>query len=180
MFAGWQTRYRVSRPSRPTPEEVRVIDTGALIELKKLLPVGDQWPLLTRMSVLVEKGSLAFPRQVTSEIKHVRWPDAPGAWAAGNKGWCVHPQPRDEFLAEALGAAQLTDPNAEIEPADPYIVAMALQIRDTNPGCEVYVVTTDRVDRMPVKESVVTACNRLELPCTTPEEFVAWLRSQPV
>ncbi|MDN5803024.1 MAG: DUF4411 family protein [Microlunatus sp.] len=172
----------MSRRSRPVPAEVRVIDTGALIELKKLLPVGDQWPLLVRMTVLVEKGHLAFPRQVTSEVKHVRWPDAPGAWAAGNKGWCVHSQPRDEYVAEALGAAQLTDPNAEsdIEPADPYVVAMALQIRDNNPGCQVYVVTTDRVDRMPAKESVVTACDRLVVPCSTPEEFVDWLREQDV
>lgn len=82
----------------------------------------------------------------------------------------------------ALGAAQLTDPNAEpdIEPADPYIVAMALQIRDSNPGCAVYVVTTDRIDRMPPKESILTACNRLDLQCSTPEEFVAWLRQQTV
>ena len=159
-----------------------MIDTGALIALKRLLPVGDQWPLLTRMSMLVEEGHLAFPRQVANEVKHVQWPDAPGAWAAGNKGWGVHPQPRDEYLAEALGAAQLTDPNAEpdIEPADPYIVAMALQIRDSNPGCAVYVVTTDRIDRMPPKESILTACNRLDLQCSTPEEFVAWLRQQTV
>lgn len=172
----------MSRPSRPVPAEVRVIDTSALIELKHLLPVGEQWPLLTQMSVLVQTGHLAFPRQVTNEIKNVQWPDAPGAWAAGNKGWSVHPQPRDEFLAEALGAAQLTDPNAEpdIEPADPYLVAMALQIRESNPGCTVYVVTTDRVDRMPAKESVLTACLRLDLLCSTPEEFVEWLREQTV
>lgn len=174
-------RCPVSRPSRPIPAEVRVIDTGALIELKKL-PVGEQWPLLMHMTVLLEKGHLAFPRQVANEVKHVRYPDAPGVWAAGNKGWCVHPQPRDDYLAEALGAAQLTDPNAEpeIEPADPYVVAMALQIRDDNPGCHVYVVTTDRVDRMPAKESVVTACDRLTIACSTPEEFVIWVRQQAV
>lgn len=116
--------------------EVRIIDTSALIRLKKLLPVADQWLLLTRMSVLVEKGLLAFPRQVASEMEAARHPDAPGVWAAGNRGWSCHPSPPDEYLAEVLGAAQLTDPNAESdpEPADPYVVAMALEIKRAPSG----------------------------------------------
>jgi hypothetical protein len=175
-------RSRVSRRSDFAADEVRVIDTSALIRLKVLLPVAEQWPLLIRMSALVEAGLLAFPRQVSAEMRAARHPDAPGVWAAGNRGWSLHPSPRDEFLAEALGAAQLVDPNAEAEPeaADPYIVAMALEIEERLPGVQAIVVTEDRVDRMPAKESIVTACERLGLTFCQTDDFVDWLRQQAI
>lgn len=159
--------------------DVRVVDTSTLIKLKTVVPVVDQWRLLVRMDALVQSGELAFPRQVAAEMRAARHPDAPGAWAAGVKGWTVHRQPSDESLAEAMGAAQLTDPTSEAdrEVADPYIVAMALEIAEKCPGVTVVVATEDRVDRMPLKESILTACGRLDIVCCTAEEFVEWLLS---
>lgn len=100
---------------------MRVVDTSTLIKLKKVVPVVDQWRLLVRMDALVQSGQLAFPRQVAAKMRAARHPDAAGAWAAGVKGWAVHRQPSDESLAEAMGAAQLTDPTSEAdqEVADP-------------------------------------------------------------
>lgn len=162
-------------------DEVRILDASALIRLKSILAVAEQWPLLMRMSGLVESGCLAFPRQVANELKKAKHPDAPGVWAACHKGWGTHPQPRDGSVAEALGAAQLIDPDSEAdaEPADPYVVAMALEIKERFSSVKVVVVTEDRVDRMPAKESIVTACQRLELESCTAEEFATWLRAQP-
>jgi hypothetical protein len=128
---------------RDSPPEVRVIDTSSLIRLKVIVPVADQWPLLVLMSTLVDRGWIAFPRQVSAEMKVAKHPDATGVWAAGNQGWRWHPQPRDDSVAEALGAAQLTDPNSEAEAgaADPYVVAMALQIQERWANAQVVVVS---------------------------------------
>lgn len=158
-----------------------MIDTSSMIDIKRNVPVGEQWALLVRMSALVESGHLAFPRQVANELKAGKFPDAPGVWAAGTRGWAYHGQPSDESLAEVLGVAQLTDPSSEpeTEVADPYIVAMALEISEHIPGCHVVVVTEDRVDRMPAKQSIATACARLGLKDCSAEEFVEWIKSAP-
>lgn len=168
------------RSDSDSPTEVRVIDTSSLIALKRLLPVGDQWPCLLQMSALVETGHLAFPRQVTVEMKAGRHPDAPGAWAASVRGWTLHHQPSDDSLAEVLAVAQLTDPasEADTEVADPYVVAMAWEIREAHPDRDVVVVTEDRVDRLPAKESILTACNRLELTTCSAEDFIDWLKER--
>jgi hypothetical protein len=159
---------------------VFVIDSSSLIALKKVIPVGDQWATLVQMSNFVEAGHLAFPRQVAAEMKAGKHPDAPGAWAAGIRGWHHHGSPADESLAEVLAVAQLTDPasEADAEVADPYVVAMAWEIRAASPERFVAVVTEDRVDRMPAKESVLTACQRLGLTTRTTVEFIAWLGAQ--
>lgn len=158
---------------------MRVIDSSSLITLKKLVPLTEQWPLLITMSELVRDGRLAFPRQVAAEMKVAKHPDAPGVWAAAHSGWARHRQPSDEALAEVLAVAQLTDPNseAELEVADPYVVAMAWQIRNRSSATPVMVVTEDRIDRMPAKESIVTACTRLDLPWCGTEAFVQWLQA---
>jgi hypothetical protein len=87
---------------------------------------------------------------------------------------------RRQVAAEVLAVAQLTDPasEADAEVADPYVVAMAWEIRAASPERFVAVVTEDRVDRMPAKESVLTACQRLGLTTRTAVEFIAWLGAQ--
>ncbi len=79
-----------------------------------------------------------------------------------------------------LVAAQIVDPNAEAEAeaADPYVAAMALEVRKRHPRCDVAVATDDYVDRMPAKESLATACARLGLQRWTADEFVEWLNEQ--
>lgn len=156
-----------------------MLDTSALIRLKSVLPVADQWPALVQMSALVSTGHLAYPRQVARELKEARYPDAPGVWAAGQSGSTWHPEPSDDHVAEAMGVAQLVDPSSELEEADPYVVAMALGIHEHYPSADVVVVTEDQVDRMPAKEALATAYVRLGLAECTTDAFVDWLRSGP-
>ncbi|MFH5821734.1 DUF4411 family protein [Georgenia sp. AZ-5] len=159
------------------PGLVVVVDTSALIQLKRLVPIARQWPTLNLMSELVDGGHLCYPRQVRREMAAGKHPDAPGAWAVANDGQCRHPAPRDEAIAEVLAVAQLVDLEAEddTEVADPYVAAMAWQIRETHPQSRVVVATNDFVDRMPVKEALATACNRLAIEYWRADEFVAWL-----
>ncbi len=161
------------------PSVIVVVDTSALIELKRIVPIARQWPLLSHMSELVASGDLCYPRQVKRELTMGKYPDAPGAWAAGHNGTSRHPDPSDESLAEVLGIAQLVDIEAEddYEAADPYVAAMAYHIRETYPSVRVVVATNDVRDRMPVKEALATACRRLAIECWLPQQLLAWLET---
>jgi hypothetical protein len=161
---------------------VCVIDTSALIMIKRLVSIDDQWDLLQRMGTLVQSGHLTFPRQVAKELAYGQYPDAPGAWIGNAKQHVCHPQPSEETLLRVLSVAdQLVDAEATSnrEVADPYVAAMACEIRDRNPGCRSVVATDDRIDRLPVKLSLVTACERLKIECWTPDQFIAWATGKP-
>lgn len=159
-------------------EIVCVVDTSVLIELKSQVKIDDQWDFLLRMTELVRSGHLAFPRQVAKELAVGKYPDAPGAWIGSAKRDVCHPQPSEEALVAVLRVAQeLVDTEAtdDREIADPYVAAMACEIRGRDPDCRSVVATDDRVDRLPSKLSLVTACERLGLEHWTSEQFIAWV-----
>jgi Domain of unknown function (DUF4411) len=155
-----------------------IVDTSVLIKLKRLVNIDDQWDLLLRMTELVRSGHLAFPRQVAKELAYGQYPDAPGAWIGSAKRVVCHPEPSEETLRTVLQVAeQLVDAEAtdDREVADPYVAAMACEIPHHHPDCRAAVATDDRVDRLPRKLSLATACDRLGLEHWTPEQFIAWV-----
>lgn len=162
------------------PAMVHVIDSCALINMKdfELVKHHEQFPMFSRMTGLLGEGRLALPRQVAAEMSHIKYADIPGGWATGYQDFCVYPQPLDESMAEVLGAAQLVDAQGEREneEADPYVVAMAYELQERYPDTRVIVVSDDVIDRMPRKESVLTACEALEIECIGSAEFVAYMR----
>lgn len=155
-------------------EVLVVLDSSVVINLKRQLKVADQWPFLLRLTALVERGVVGWPRYVKKEVTGAQHPDAPGAWLAGQAA-----QPFDEpdydTVAEVLGIAQLVDVEAEEEVADPWVVAMALELREAHPGARVVVASDDVVDRLPQKESIGTACERLHLELWSCNELIAWV-----
>lgn len=148
----------------------------------EVLKIDEQFAFFSAMTPMLQRGMLAFPRQVAKELARAQYPDTPGAWAAGVKDLVLYPDPSDESMAEVLGAAQLIDANgdAEYEEADPYLVAMAYDIQEHYKDSHVIVVSDDVKDRMPRKESVLTACNRLELECIGASDFVEYLRTNVI
>ena len=68
-------------------------------------------------------------------------------------------------------APDVIEENAENDPADPYVLALALQLWRENKAEEYYVVTEDKVDRVPLKISIRTACTRLGLNCMDTRNF---------
>jgi len=171
----------VSHPTdggrRFTPPRVVVaIDASTLVELKKLVRVENQWAIGTHMAVLLNEGALCYPSQVVRELKSAKYPDMPAAWVAGHKGSERYPEPAWASVAEVLAVAQLVDPSSEDDPADPYVVAMAYEIREVHEdACQVVVTTNDYVDRLPAKESIATACDRLAIEWWKLARFVEWL-----
>ena len=132
---------------------VWVLDTAGLIDFKKLIRVDEQWAAFKKLEQLVVDGALAMPRHVINEASEIGHPDMPGAWAAGVRRQLQHPlDPAvNPWVIRVMAeAGDVVDQSKETEEADPYVVAaLALQLADE--GFDVAVVTSDVVDRMPIK-----------------------------
>jgi hypothetical protein len=156
-----------------------VLDSASLIRLKRI-PVRDQWELFRRLEEMVADGAIAMPRQVIREVSEISHPDVPGVWARGVEPRLVHPlEPDYEILEEVMvQAGDVVEPDDPGDPADPYVLAIALQLQRN--GNECMVVSDDVVDRPPLKTSVKTACKRLHLSHCTLEEFLHDIEGPPL
>lgn len=154
------------------PQRIWVLDTSALVEFKRIISVATQWAAFKTLEDMVMVGAIAMPRQVIAEAASIDHPDVPGAWAPGVRAALKHPlAAEDDFIARVMSeAGDVVDSESERDEADPWICALALQLQTA--GYEVTVVTEDRVDRLPIKIALTTACNRLRLRFCTAREFL--------
>ena len=154
--------------------DIWVPDSSALIKIKRIVPGASQWDAFRKLEGLVDGGAIAIPRQVINEMGRIAHPDAPGVWAQGMRGRLIHPQDPDYKHVEAVmaGAGEVVDPNKTEEDADPYVLALARQLGSDKLAT---VVTDERVDRLPIKICMTTACNRLHIPVCTTEDFLSAL-----
>jgi Domain of unknown function (DUF4411) len=153
--------------------DVWLIDASAIINTKKAVPANKQWALFRRWEAMVEAGTLAFPKQVKTEVTEVAHPDAPGVWADGvfpSMRHPVEPAPQHIRRVMASAAAAVVDPNKTREDGDPYLIAMALQLASTGHACRV--VTDDTKDN-PTRIAVSTACELLRVDWCCLHDFLA-------
>ncbi len=99
-------------------------------------------------------------------------PDAPGVWARGMSHRLKHALDVDyEHLRRVMQEApNLVEANQQKDVADPYVVAMALQL--AGGGESVEVVTDDLIDHLPTKIALGTACDRLKVPHISCQDFL--------
>lgn len=152
------------------PERVWILDTSALVEAKSALSVSDQWQTFKLLEDMVRAGTVAMPRLVIREISEIAHPDLPGAWAPGVRDIQQHPlDPEWEHVQRVMAeAGDVVDPNKTKDDADPYVLALALQL--VKQGLDVCVVTEDRVDRNRI--AVTTACGRLGIAHCSVRDFL--------
>jgi rRNA maturation endonuclease Nob1 len=153
-------------------EAIFILDSSVIIELKRKVPADRQWELAKRMELMIEKGRITFPPQVLREIRGQPHTDIPEAWVLAVAPKITHPNtPAYEHVEVVMDvAADLIDVDTEIDPADPYVIALALEMYGE--GFDVCVVTADVVDREPLKISMRTACERLRMPWMDADDFV--------
>ncbi len=65
---------------------VWVIDSSALIEMKLIVPISQQWAAFSRLEQMVSDGRIALPHHVINEVGHMTHPDMPGALGHGHAG----------------------------------------------------------------------------------------------
>ena len=152
--------------------KVSVLDASAIINMKKKVKVADQWDYFKSLEGEVDAGRIAICGGVIREVSEGPHPDMPGAWARGMKDRMAHPiEPDPDRVADVmLVAGDVIDASSDREQADPDVVALALQLQAA--GHEVIVVTDDRVDRPPIKISLVTACERVGIDTRSTDEFI--------
>lgn len=155
------------------PGRVWVLDTSALVKSKFIVSVADQWHTFKLLEDMVRAGAVAMPRLVIREIAEIAHPDMPGAWAPGVRDIQQHPlDPEWEHVQRVMAeAGDVVDPNKTEEDADPYVLALALQLLER--GHDVCVVTEDRVDHDHI--AVTTACGRLGIPHCSLRDFLGEL-----
>ena len=139
------------------------------------IPAAQMWDFFeTEMTPLVESGRVTIPVHVERELRpDAPHPDVPAAWAfAKARLGRVRREPSPERVRSVLSVfPRLVDPDKEREDADPYVVALALELKDA--GHDVVVVTHDVTDRAPVDTSIKTACDHFGIEVMDLEEFRA-------
>ena len=141
---------------------VAVFDTSSLLEAKKIIAAQRQWAFFEDLKKMVMKGEACFPKAVRDELRQKRHHDTPETWSFDAFHYLQYPDPSLDMVAEVLRrASEVIEDDAEGEPADPYVLAHALEIQLD--GKLVRVVTEDHVDRLPIKIAMTTACKRLGL-----------------
>lgn len=151
---------------------VFVLDSSLIVQLKRAVRADRQWELAKHMEELVVAGRIIFPPQVLREIRGQQHTDIPEAWALAVSGKISRPNNPGWDHVEAVMAVadDLIEADAEGDPADPYVVALARDLRGG--GVDACVVTFDVVDRLPLKISMGTACERMSLPWMDLDEFL--------
>ena len=161
------------------PEICWVLDSSALIEFKKLIPISRQWKAFRYLEDQVESGAITIPDEVIDELGDVTHPDLPGAWAYGIKRIRRDPKvPDNEYIDRVMtDAGDVVDHKKKKGDADPYVLALALHLQSA--GCDVSVVTEDFVDRLPRKRSLRNACEIMDIKVIQTVEFLKILDNLP-
>jgi len=157
---------------------VWALDASAIISIKIVVPGKQQWQLFKKLESLVERGHIAFPKQVAREVSELAHPDAPGVWVDGVLPSLRYPDDPDfEVLRDVMArAGQVVDPSKTKDDGDPYLLALALQL--SQQGSDVCIVTEDTVDRAS-RIAVSSACARLGMPWCGLADFLKWVDEQP-
>ena len=145
---------------------IAVLDTSAVIEAKRFIAPQRQWAFFERLKQMVQSGEVCFPRAVRDELRNERHHDTPETWALNAYEYVPNSlEPSMDTVIEVMDlAGEVVEADAEGDPADPYVLAQALEIERS--GRNVRVVTEDRTDRLPLKIAMTTACEKLGLdPC---------------
>ena len=158
---------------------VAVLDTSAIVEAKRAIAAERQWEFFERLKYRVLDGQIYFPKAVPDELRQERHHDTPETWALNvYANMDLTYEPWVDAVAEVMQrAGDVVEKDAEREPADPYVLAQALEFRRR--GLDIVIVTEDRVNRMPLKIDMRMACDRLGIAWIALDEYMAEIGFDP-
>lgn len=177
-------------------EKIWIIDTSSIFEVNRVntLSLGedDKKRIYGELEKLIAQGVLGFPKQVKAEASDQGYDDAPAKWTRRmHKAYLqADPgrskfNPSYEYFTEVMSRAgnvvdtRKEDPEQE---ADPYILAVGLELRASGLDAIVISQETNRVsprDGLPAgKISIKAAGELLGIPTVNLREFLeeqGWL-----
>ena len=159
---------------------IAILDSSVIIDAKHVIPASRQWEFFEGLKEMVQAGRVFFPRAVRNELRQERYHDTPETWALNAYGYMDHSyEPREDALAEVMRlAGDVVEADAEGEPADPHVLAQALEFRRRGQE-HVVVVTKDREDKPGIKIAMTTACDRLGLAHCSLSDFLEGVGFDP-
>jgi hypothetical protein len=111
-----------------------VVDTSSLILMRSLYSREERGRILERLSALVTEARIVYPREVVAELDRYAGPDNPALeWTKRHQDVATRRQPSFESVRTVLAQVpEVLDPDKEgVEEADPYVLAMALELAAT-------------------------------------------------
>ncbi len=104
------------------------------------------------------------------ELRRYAMNDLPLEWANKIHSMQHLADPPSDFVKRVLAVVpEVVDSEKQYEDADPYVLAHGLYLQDN--GKVVTIVTEEKKD-YPWKISMVSACQRLSLPCQSMKDFL--------
>lgn len=158
-------------------DEIWIVDTSSVIEVRRRVPVKMQDQVYEQLTALVNTNVIVYPVQVFDEIKRFSnlnsgKPDRPYEWISHNKDHATRNGTDYNILKNILEHPQVrrvVDPDKlGVEEADPFVLALACNLRDTY---LVRILSEETKDR-PDKISIYTACGHLRLVSMRMEAFL--------
>ncbi len=148
-----------------TSFDIWVFDSSVLIDIQRQMIARSRDELLQQMLDLARAHRLVFPQRVTDELTRHEQKDAVARWAVRAKELVPrHYVPADELVREVLKVAPTLIPTTQVgKSADAHVIAQALAYQRESMFHTVTVVTNDRVDRLPLKSSMTSACKLIGL-----------------
>jgi hypothetical protein len=150
-----------------------VIDTSSLLAVREIFGAAHERKVLAALAKYATRGKLWYPPEVCGELERgeaaTSSADFPLVWVRNHRH-CAERKADLGIVRRVLDRCpDLLDPDKPDEQADPYVLAVALDLRTG--GFDVCVVTDDRRDR-PMKLSLATATGMFQMPNVPLHAFV--------
>ncbi len=166
------------------PPRIYIIDTCSIIEVRRAFPRATQRLIYERFTELVGEGILIYPKHVLDELERTANPlniasDPPYAWAKANAAEATKTPFSYDTVREVLAhpqARRVLDvyKTSGADEADPYLLALALDLQRAEARRSVSVITEEKNDT-PDKLSLNSVCGILNIPALPVAPFVSTL-----
>mgnify|MGYP000028714997 CR=1 FL=1 len=155
------------------PTRIYVFDASVFINLHLTDTRTFELPreIWDKLDELMLEGVIISHRYVYNEVVTTSDnPDKVSRWLQPRKSHFILPTPRQiEVMAEVVNAfPKLIDPNNEKDQADPYLVAMGVELNETSLGIQHVVVTLEKQEKT---TGLAAACRSNSVECITPAQF---------
>jgi hypothetical protein len=154
------------------PGVVWVIDSSSIIAVREVVSRAQERKVFTALGSLASASQLFWPPEVTQEVEAALTRDSAVTWIKAHRVSGERTPKLETVKSVLLKAPTLVDPDSTREQADPYVVALAIEMAsDDFFAPSVTIITEDRRDK-PTKFSLATAAGLLGIPTVPLRAFL--------
>lgn len=153
--------------------EVWVIDSSSIIAVREQVSRAHERKVFAALTGLTVASQLCWPPEVTQEVEAALVADSAVAWIKARRASGERTPKLETVKSVLLRAPTLIDPDITHEQADPYVVALALELASDDFFAPIVtIITEDRRDK-PTKLSLATAAGLLRIPTIPLRAFLS-------